>query len=95
MAPVWVGYFTDIKKDVRAGCWWLTPVILAAQEADIRRIEVRSQPGQVVLETLSQKPHHQEELAVWLKVKALSSNPSPTKKKDARYLHINPEGRIY
>jgi hypothetical protein len=28
--------------------WWLTPVILATQEAEIRRISVRSQPGQIV-----------------------------------------------
>jgi hypothetical protein len=33
------------------GCLWLTPVILATQEAEIRRIEVRSQPGQIVFET--------------------------------------------
>jgi hypothetical protein len=31
------------------------PVILATQEAEIRRIEVRSQPKQIVRETLSQK----------------------------------------
>jgi hypothetical protein len=31
------------------------PVILAIQEAEIRRIIVRSQPGQIVCETLSQK----------------------------------------
>jgi hypothetical protein len=29
------------------------PVILTTQEAEIRRIEVRSQPRQIVLETLS------------------------------------------
>jgi hypothetical protein len=34
---------------------WLTPVILATQEAEIRRIAVRSQPGQIVSETLSRK----------------------------------------
>jgi hypothetical protein len=33
--------------------WWLTPVILATQEAEIRRFTVGSQPGQKVLETLS------------------------------------------
>jgi hypothetical protein len=32
--------------------WWLRPVILATQEAEIRRIMVLSQPGQTVLETL-------------------------------------------
>jgi hypothetical protein len=34
---------------------WLTPVILGSQEAEIRRIKVRSQPGQIVRKTLSQK----------------------------------------
>jgi hypothetical protein len=28
--------------------WELTPVILATQEAEIRRFKVRSQPGQIV-----------------------------------------------
>jgi hypothetical protein len=28
-----------------AGYWWLTPVILATQEAEIRKITVRIQPG--------------------------------------------------
>jgi hypothetical protein len=34
---------------------WLMPVILATQKAEIRRFAVRSQPGQIVCETLSQK----------------------------------------
>jgi hypothetical protein len=33
----------DIKI-ILAGHWWLTPVILAIQEAKIRRIGVQSQP---------------------------------------------------
>jgi hypothetical protein len=38
-----------------AGCWWLMPVILATQEAEIRKITIRSQLGQTVNETLPQK----------------------------------------
>jgi hypothetical protein len=34
---------------------WLTSVILATQEAEIRRIMIRSQPGKIVYKTLSQK----------------------------------------
>jgi hypothetical protein len=41
-------------------------VILAAQEAKIRRIEVPSQPGQMVLETLSQKYNTKAGLVEWL-----------------------------
>jgi hypothetical protein len=38
-----------------AGSWWLMPVILATEEAGIRRITVQSQLGQIVHKTLSQK----------------------------------------
>jgi hypothetical protein len=40
-------------KKVSAGHQWLTPVILATQEAEIRTIAVLSQPRQIVCETLS------------------------------------------
>jgi hypothetical protein len=30
------------------GCWWFMPVILATQEAEIRRITIQSQSGQIV-----------------------------------------------
>jgi hypothetical protein len=42
-------------------------VILATQEAEIRMIPVRSQPRQIVLETLSQKYLTQKGLVEWLK----------------------------
>jgi hypothetical protein len=41
---------------------WLTPVILATQEEEIRRIAVPSQPRQIVQETLSQKNPSQKGL---------------------------------
>jgi hypothetical protein len=71
-----------------AGCQQPTPVILATQEGDIRRILVQSQPGVRVgglHETLSQKKKkkRQKELVEWLKVQALNSNPSTGKKKNS------------
>jgi hypothetical protein len=38
-----------------AGCQWLTAIILATWEAEIRRIVVQNQHRQIVHETLSQK----------------------------------------
>jgi hypothetical protein len=37
------------------GHWWLIPIILAIQEAEIKRIVVRSQSGQIVHKTLCRK----------------------------------------
>jgi hypothetical protein len=87
-----------ITKNIRicmtAEHWWLTPIILATKEAEIRRITVRSQPEQIVWETLSwKKPFTKIKLVEWLKVKALSSCPSTTKKKknlyDKKHLYIH------
>jgi hypothetical protein len=44
-----------LKYVFKARCQWLMPVILATQEAVIRRITVQRQPEQIVLETLSRK----------------------------------------
>jgi hypothetical protein len=46
--------YTDKEgRHHKARCWWPTPVILATQEAEIKRIVVQSQPQQIVHETLS------------------------------------------
>jgi hypothetical protein len=42
------------------GPQWFTPGILTTQEAEIRRIKVRSQPGQIVCEPLAQKTLHKK-----------------------------------
>jgi hypothetical protein len=42
-----------IRKQYYARYRWLTPVILATQEAEIRRIEIQSQPREIVREILS------------------------------------------
>jgi hypothetical protein len=42
----------SVKRIAIAKDQWLTPVILDTQEAKIRRIVVRSQPRQIVYETL-------------------------------------------
>jgi hypothetical protein len=63
---------------------WLMPIILATQEAEISRIAVQSQSRKIVCETLSQKTFTKIELVEWLKVKALSSNPTTPRKKKKR-----------
>jgi hypothetical protein len=52
-----------------AGHQWLTPVILAIQEAEISRIAVRNQPRQIVHKILSwKKPFRKKGLVEWLKM---------------------------
>jgi hypothetical protein len=52
------------------GTWWFMSVILATQEAEIRRIAVQSQPRQIIHEILPylKKIHHKKGLVEWLKV---------------------------
>jgi hypothetical protein len=63
---MWSELFT--KSVLKAGLQWLMSTILATQEAEIRRITVSSQVGEIVCETLSQKyPSQKEGLVEWLK----------------------------
>jgi hypothetical protein len=62
-----------VNNTVKEADWQLSTsgsclVILATQEAEIRRITVQSQPGQRVLKTLSQKILHKKGMVEWLKV---------------------------
>jgi hypothetical protein len=58
----------SLRNKMSARYWWLTPIILTTQEAEIRRIMVQSQPRQIVYETLSWKYLTQKGLLEWLKV---------------------------
>jgi hypothetical protein len=55
-------------KKIKGWHWWLTPVILATQEAELRKTRVQASPGQIVCGTLSQKTQDKRGLLVeWLK----------------------------
>jgi hypothetical protein len=49
MGALWL-----LLRSKASGHQWLMPVILAIQEAEIRRIAIQSQLGQIVQKTLSQ-----------------------------------------
>jgi hypothetical protein len=59
------------------------PVILTIPEAEISRIAVRSQPGQIVHKSLFQKAFTKIGLVKWLKLKVLSSSSSTEKKQNS------------
>jgi hypothetical protein len=53
----------------QAASWWLTPVILATQETEIRKIVVLSQLGKYFVETLSgKKTITKKGLVEWLEM---------------------------
>jgi hypothetical protein len=49
----------DQKSD-RAGYWWLTPAVLATQEAEIRRTVVQSSLGNQFARPYLKNTHHKK-----------------------------------
>jgi hypothetical protein len=83
MAQVWSTSLASIKPRVQAQCYQkkqkqnkpepFVPCNPTTQEAAMRKIVVRNQPGKIVCETLSQKTHYKKKkngggLVEWLKV---------------------------
>jgi hypothetical protein len=72
--------FPYVKKSIPAGRQWLTPVILATQEAEIRRTKVLSSPGKKFERPYLEKTDHKK--GWWSDSRCrLISSPSATKKK--------------
>jgi hypothetical protein len=46
---------SEVKGDELVRHWWIMPVILTTQEAEIRRFTVRNQPRKIVCKTLFKK----------------------------------------
>jgi hypothetical protein len=60
-----------LKRQDKPGPYqWLTPVILATQETEIRRVMIRSQPrANSLQDPISEnKTLHKQRLAEWLKM---------------------------
>jgi hypothetical protein len=66
-------WLTFIKIYIGAGCWKLTPVILATWEMKIEKIKVPDQPGQIIQHLVSKNNQS--------KVDWRCSNPSSSPKK--------------
>jgi hypothetical protein len=84
-----------VEKYKNARHWWFMPIILATQEAEMRRIRFEASMGNSSARPCLQKPFTKIGLVEWLKVKTLSSNPRTTKKKKKRKIQKYYEQLIY
>jgi hypothetical protein len=75
------------QNDMSAEHWWLVPIILPTQEAEIRRIMVLSQPGQIVWETLPWKSPSQKRAGGVAQGIGPEFNPSTAKNKNKKVYH--------
>jgi hypothetical protein len=59
-----VCFFIPLRSPL-VWCHWLLPIILATQEADVRKIAFQSQPRQLVYKTLAQKTPSKQQKGWW------------------------------
>jgi hypothetical protein len=78
---------SQLNLNLRAGCQWLTPVILTTWEAEIRRIDSRPAQANSSQDPITKKLNTKKAGGMTQVVKqmlckceALSSNANPTKK---------------
>jgi hypothetical protein len=69
------------ERTKSAGHRWLTPVLLATQEAEIMRLTVQSKPRHIVCKILSQKIPSQKKAGGVAQGVSLEFKPQYTKKK--------------
>jgi hypothetical protein len=68
---------------------WLTPVVLAIEEAQITRISVQSQPGQIVCESLSQKKKKITKKGAGGVAQGVGPEFKPQYSRKKNYIHIS------
>jgi hypothetical protein len=74
-----------------ARCQWLTPVILATQEAEIRRMHFEASPRQIVRETVTQKNPSQKRVGGV--AQGVVQAPVQLKQRRTCVLGVQPSGR--
>jgi hypothetical protein len=88
------GLSWESKTALKVRCWWLMPVSLASQEAEIRRVTVWGHLGKILCETPSQKYSTQKKgwwsdpsCRVPASVRPWIQTPVPPKEKKVTFLN--------